>query len=133
MSRIKLQDDMPSVVYKMSEGNIGAVTVLVGCLRDGGIIDGNAAFGGLAHVFDLDTLGIYGSRIWMLYKDVCKQDLRTMIAVLRAWQLGFLSRDILNHAIDNYGDGLDVPAMVVKVEERLPEFQRTGEETDATA
>jgi len=131
MSRIELQDAMSSMVYKMSEGNIGAVNVIVECLQVGGSVDPQSTFKGLAPVLDMDTLGIYGPRIWMLYKDVCGEDLRAMIAVLRAWQLGFAPAAMINHAIDNYGEGIDVPALVARVEERLPEFQRAEKKTDA--
>lgn len=86
-------------------------------------IDTDAAFGGFANIMDLDTLGIYGSRIWMLYKDVCKEKLYKMIAVLRSWQLGFVSASAINHAIDNYGEGLDVSECVVKVTEQLKGFK----------
>jgi hypothetical protein len=73
----------------------------------------------------LDTLGIYEHRIWGLYKDVCDCHLGKMIAVLRANQLGQLAgvnAHALNHAIDNYGDGIDLNAVVEAVKSRLPNF-----------
>lgn len=123
-SRIKLTDTAMSAAIKMSDGNPGALTVIASMIRDGAKIDPDSFMGGLGAVLGLDTDGIYGSRIWMLYKDVCKGDLRVTMAILRAVQLGFLHRDALDHAIDSYGDGIDVPALVAKVEERLPKFQK---------
>jgi len=111
-------------IVKLSDGNPGAVVVLAECLKRGEEIDPDSAFGGLGPIFDFDTLGIYGPRIWMLFKDVCGQDLRIMLAVLRAHQLGFLRESELNQAIDNYGEGIDIPALVAKVEHRLPKFQK---------
>ena len=109
---------------KMCDGNPGALRVLCECLKDGATIDPDGFAGGLGAVLGMDTLKVYGPRIWMLYKDVCDHDLRVMIAVLRAWQLGFLTEAALNKAVDSYGAGIDVPDLVALVEARLPKFQR---------
>jgi hypothetical protein len=122
--RIKLEDTVMSACIKMSDGNPGAISVMASMVRDGEKIDPDSFMGGFCNVLELDTLGIYGPRIWMLYKDVCGQDLRVTCAILRANQLGFLSENKLQHAIDNYGEGIDVPALVSQVEERLPKFQK---------
>lgn len=111
------------MITKMCEGNPGALQVLIECLRDSATIDPNG-IGRIGPILSMDTLKLYGSRIWMLYADVCRHDLRCMIGVLRAWQLGFISSAEINHAVENYGEGLDVPSLMTKVEERLPEFQR---------
>jgi hypothetical protein len=129
MSRIQLTDSMLDTVVKMCEGNPGALTVLMECFKRGAEIDSDSALGGLGSVLGLDTLGIYGPRIWMFYKDVCKQDIRVMLAVLRANQLGFLSDAELNDAIDHdpwrkSEHNLDLADLVAKVEEELPNFQR---------
>ncbi len=122
--RITLQDTGLSACMKMAEGNPGAISVLAQMIRVGGDIDPDSFMGGMGALLGLDTHGIYGSRIWMLYKDVCGQDLRIMLALLRSCQLGFLSELNLSKAIDNYGEGIDIPALVAKVEERLPKFKR---------
>lgn len=70
----------------------------------------------------MDMLGIYESRIWMLYKDVCGENLEKMLGVLRANQLGFVSSEIVNAAIDNRGAGIDVDDLFRQVKEWLPEF-----------
>lgn len=74
----------------------------------------------------MDTLGIYGSRIWMLYKDVCGEDLVKTIAILRSYQLGFLNEVELNFAIDNYGRGVDVDRLMEKVTDHLTNFNKKG-------
>jgi hypothetical protein len=131
-SRIQLTDTGFSAAMKLSDGNPGALTVCARILKEGGDIDPDSAFGGLGNLLDLDTLEIYGSRIWMLYKDVCGEDLRVTCAILRAYQLGFLSDVDLRSAIEGSGIDhvLDVPALVKQVEDRLPDFQRAeiGEE-----
>ncbi len=121
--RIKGTDSMMNVVMKMSEENSGAITVCMEILEKTKEIDPDCAFEGLGTMLSLDTYNIYGSRIWMLYKDVCKQDIVKTIAMLRACQLGILSRDSLNYAIDNYGKGIDVDSLYKQVKEQLPNFK----------
>lgn len=123
-SRIKLSDTGLSATMKMAESNAGAIAVLAKSLAQGGDIDPDSFMGGMANLLDLDTNRIYGTRIWMLYKDVCGQDLRVMTAILRSVQLGFLPITKLQYAIDNCGDGIDVPDFVAQVEKRLPNFKK---------
>lgn len=124
MSKIQLSDTTSSMVAKISEGNPGAINVLLQMLKGGDTIDPQAAMGGVGAILNLDAAGIYGSSIWMLYKDVCNQSLVKMLAVLRAWQLGQLPLSVVLNAIDNGGDGLDVDAVLWTVKESLSEFDR---------
>ena len=121
-TRIELTDTPSDVVMKMSEGNPGAMTVCMNILDGGEKIDPDGALGGLGAILMLDTLGIYSSRIWMLYKDVCGENLSTMLAIERAWQFGFVDSVRLNHAIDNRGRGIDIEDLVRQVKDRLPAF-----------
>lgn len=123
--RIRLEMSVLDVPKAMGGGNPGALTVCMQLLRNGERVDPDAFGGGLSSILMLDTLKIYESRIWMLYKDVCGQHLGKMIAVLRAHQLGKLAgvdTKTLNHAIDHYGDGIDLDAVVKAVQSRLPNF-----------
>ena len=96
------------IMIKMSEGNPGAVTVLMELYKETPETDPMSALGGLGPIMWLDTFGIYGSRIWMLYKDVCGQDVEKTNWMIRAVQLGIMSEAELNHRIDNYGrEGID--------------------------
>lgn len=131
-SRIQLTDTAMSAAMKMSEGNPGAISVCARMLRDGAKIDPDDFAGGVGNLLSMDTLRIYGSRIWMLYKDVCGEDLRITCAILRAHQLGFLRASELHHAIDNYGEGIDIPSLVAQVENQLPNFQKAVDTTTAT-
>jgi len=125
MTKLDLNDSVEDIIIKMSEGNPGAISVCMMMYTKGGAIDPDALFGGLGGVLSLDSLGIYGSKIWMLFKDVCKQDLVKTSAMLRAWQLGFVPKATLLHAIDNYGAGIDTDALLAQVQERLPAFGQT--------
>ena len=125
MSRIQLTDNTISAITKMSDGNPGAVTVLMELLNEGGKIDPDDFMGGLGSVLALDTLGIYGSSIWVLYKDVCGQEVNKMIAVLRSHQLGFISGNLIFQASDERiksRELIDVDSLYSKVKERLPRF-----------
>ena len=120
--KIKLTDTTPDVITKMSEGNPGALSVCIQLLTETEKIDPDAALGGLSSILMLDGLGIYGSEIWMLYKNVCGEDIADTIAVLRGYQLGFITYHQLNHAIQNGGNGLDVNDVLKQVKDRLPLF-----------
>ncbi|MCK9185071.1 MAG: hypothetical protein M0Q16_06830 [Candidatus Cloacimonetes bacterium] len=120
--RITGNDSIMDIMVKLSEGNPGGLTVCMNAFKNCATIDPIGALGGLGPMLALDTLGIYGARIWMLYKDVCHERLPYLLAMLRGWQLGFLSESTLNHAIDNRGEGLDKNAIAAKVCERIPEF-----------
>jgi len=125
MTKLDLNDSVEDIMIKMSEGNPGAISVCMMLYTKGGAIDPDDWLGGLGGVLSLDSLGIYGSKIWMLFKDVCKQDLVKTSAMLRAWQLGFVPKATLLHAIDNYGAGIDTDALLAQVQERLPAFGQT--------
>lgn len=132
-TKLTLNDTVQDVIVKMSEGNPGAMTVCMGLLREGGGIDPDGVTGGLGLVLHLDSLGLYGSHIWMLYKDVCGHDLTKMCAILRGWQLGQLREDVIHHAIENRGEGIDCDDVLAKVQDRLPAFgqlKKGGDEHD---
>ncbi len=99
--RIELHDNMASMLHKMSDGNPGALTVLIRTIKEGPAIDPQCAFAEFGVMLDLDTHDIYGSRIWQLYKYVCGQDLTMMLALLRAVQLGICRDYEIFSAIGN--------------------------------
>jgi hypothetical protein len=123
--RINLMDSVADVVFKMSDGNPGAVNVLVRLLKDGAAIDPDDFVGGLGVILSLDTHDIYGSHIWILFKDVSGSDLVTMCALLRGVQLGYLSESELVSAISNHKmEAARIQEIVQKVKDRLPKFGR---------
>lgn len=125
-SRVTLEDNVMDVIVKLAEGNPGAAVVCTNILGQAGVVDPDDALGGLGVLLSLDTEGIYGPRIWMLYKDVCKENMVDMLGVLRARQLGYVTKIQVDHAIDNYGDGIDVEDLVARVKSRLPSFGESG-------
>jgi hypothetical protein len=71
----------------------------------------------------LDSLGIYGPNVWVIFKDVCEQNHARMLAVLRATQLGMLSSEALlevsNRQYRNEGKvkTIDVAELYFKVKD----------------
>lgn len=128
--RIDLYDSMVSILTKMSDGNPGALTVLMRAMEDGPAIDPQSALGDICVPLSLDTYGIYGSEIWVLYKDVCGQDLVMMLALLRAVQLGIMPQFDLKDAIARHRMTDERKAeLLVSVKERLPRFARNNKVT----
>lgn len=103
-NRIQPTDTAMDALLKVCEGNPGAITVCLHYVRIS-----NSIFA----VQTFDSLGIYGSRIWMLYKDVCKEDFAALSAVMMAIcdSPSWITLEQLHHAIDNYGEGIDLDAI----------------------
>jgi hypothetical protein len=132
-TRIKLTDNAMSAIMKMSEGNPGAMNVLTNILSpETNKIDPDNIIGGIGVLLSLDTHGIYGADIYILYNDICRNDMVKMLAVLRAVQLGFFSENILKdacHRQDRSGvDMIPVNDLYVKVKEELPNFNSSTDE-----
>lgn len=131
MARISLADDGLQIIMKMSDGNPGGAMVLVALMTEQEVkvseIDPDNVFGAIGVVLFLDTLEIYGSNIWVLYKDICGKNYVTMIGLLRAIQLGFMNVSILKAEFEKPYAHLDqavIDDMMAKVRERLPHFQK---------
>ena len=118
---------MMQVISVLSEGNPGALTVLTRMIAEGATIDPQSALKRLSGPLALDEYGIYGPRIWMLYKDVCGENLATTLAMLRAVQLGFLPKSLLDAVIDTPPGAPVVEQLVAQLNEFLPEFARNAD------
>jgi hypothetical protein len=121
MPRLRLNMHINDALFAMSEGNPGAITVLMDSVKRNGEIDPVNAHGPWGLMVNLDYLEIYGSRIWMLYKDVCGEDLPRTTAAIRSVQLGFIPKETLDAAIDGNGT-IDLEDLIAKVKEEMPEF-----------
>ena len=95
MSKINLEDTAVSAIAKMADGNPGAMGALMEIFKEAGEIDPQAFGGGISPILSLDTLEIYGTDIYVLFNDQCGRDVRRMIMILRAWQLGLFDHDRL--------------------------------------
>ncbi len=128
MSRINLDDTLIDIIVKMADGNPGAASVMGELMRDGHLIDPDNMFGGMSCIMRLDSLGIYGPNIWILYKDVCGESIFNLVALLRGFQLGFTNelviRDHLNVLKSNGIPFAGLDELILKVQEELPNFSR---------
>lgn len=120
--RIRFDMTMTDVVVAMSEGNPGAMRTCMELIKEAPTVDPDSGLGALGPLLQLDSLNIWGPRLYMLWNDVCDRDVPAMIAILRANQLGSLSETAINHAIDNRGEGIDLTAIINMVKDRLPGF-----------
>lgn len=128
-TRIELSDNGFSAMIKLSGGNPGALNVLMRLMAEAGAIDPDDIMGGMGSVLFLDTLNIYEEKIWMLYKDICGEDIVKVVGLLRACQLGYLPQKELTSAINHPGgygqmEASRIDELMKKVRERLPNFKR---------
>lgn len=110
------------LIDAMSDGLPGAVAVATRIYAEGGDVDPGNPLKGLGPILSLDSLGIYGARLWRFYKDVCREDVRVVVTVLRAWGVGIVDAETINAAIAA-GTALDLAEISRRVKERWPDFQ----------
>ena len=128
--RITLHMTVPESISALSDGNPGAINVCCQLVKEGAQIDPENGMGGLHYILLLDTYGVYGPRIWMLYKDVCGQDLAKMMGVLRSVQLGIETEMGMILAIDRRSDHFNPDALLAAVRARLPGFAVQSEDAE---
>jgi len=114
------------VCMEMCEGNPGAATVCGLALNNAKDIDPQSALGGLGVILGFDTMEIYGSHIWILYKDVCGENIVHLIAVMRAVQLGQITPSSVKKHIRE-AKPMDCEAILKDVMEKLTQFNRKQE------
>lgn len=71
-ARITAASTVMDAIVALGEGNPGALTVMANLVT-------RADDGGLFTLLELDTAGIYGPDIWVLYKDECGENLDAFI------------------------------------------------------
>ncbi len=121
--RLDMTENSVSACFKMSGGNPGAINVLVECFKKNPSIDPDDMLGAYGPILRMDGLGIYDSKIWLLYKDICKENIVNFLAVLRANQLGIVSEKEIHDAIFNQKIGEDrLLEIVISVKKELPLF-----------
>lgn len=86
MSNEKITSDMSimDMMMTMSEGNPGALTVLMQMMQDPR---------GFMDILLLDTLDIRGSKVWMLYSDSCDKNTGKFNRTLMALRCGAYSEE----------------------------------------
>jgi hypothetical protein len=128
-TRLNLDDSLIDSIIKLSEGNIGAARVCTDLFATKIIerTDPDSLFGAAGTLMNLDTLGIYGSRIWQLFKYVCTEQYENIVILFRAWQLGFIGEEEILAAVEaSYSNAsasnINFPDLLQKVQNELPNF-----------
>lgn len=94
-TRLTGTDSIMDVAMKMSEGNPGALTVIMQLLQNPADI---------GFILACDSIGLYGSQLYMLWNDCCGRDMSRTKTVLKAWQRGKVTaEEILQHVSGGYG------------------------------
>lgn len=113
----------------LADGNPGAITAMMHCANASPIVDPLAWAGPYQPLLHLDSFGIYGPQIWVLYKDLASQSTVNTLALLRAVQLGILSQEELHTALQRYHLGQTradnnerVNQILLAVQQQLPSF-----------
>lgn len=81
-NRLKPDTTLKNALITMAEGNPGGLSVMMKLLEKGDK--------GVFHICLLDSIGIYGSSIWIAYKDFCGENIDNLIEALtngtaRSW------------------------------------------------
>ncbi len=119
--RIELHDSGVDIAAKLSEGNPGALSVIVEIAQRARVIDPAHILGPIGYFHSLDSAGIFGSEIWRLYKDVCGEDIRVLLTLLRASDFGIVSGERLRLECREPGH-LDFAIILAQVRERVSGF-----------
>lgn len=134
-SRLDLHDNLINIFMKMSDGNPGAITVLTRMMKEAPKYDKHQP-NFIMHIVMLDSFQVYGWKIWVLWKDFCKEDPESFIMAIRAMQLGFIDRLRLHMDLDGrnkpgpYANLIDYEDAIAKAKKELSELKVIGEGDD---
>jgi len=115
--RIQPEDSVEEMLIKMSEGNPGAMRVLMDLAEISPIVDPQNLVGAFGPILNLDVVGLYGPNIWMLYKDVCGEDYYKVLVLLRSCQIGLISKAELIGLVKDESNGHGTPLSNERYEE----------------
>lgn len=82
--KINISGSTMDLLTTMSEGNPGAITVLMKMIEAG---EEN-----LILILGLDDMNIRGSQIWVGYKDYCEENIETFLACVRDREQGMVDQ-----------------------------------------
>jgi len=116
MPRISLNSSMMDAFVSLAEGNPGAIIALVELAYGYEKIDPDSAFKGWTGLLALDSAGIYGADIWVLYKDICGSSVLNVVIAIRAVQLGISSWPGIQRS------PVDFNSLEIEIKKELPRF-----------
>lgn len=91
-TRLTSEMSIKEAIIEMSEGNPGALT----CMME--MMDSNPM--ALLDILFFDSLGIYGSKIYMLWNDCCDRDMNKLNETLRYFREGDISEEEIHANLD---------------------------------
>lgn len=116
MGRLALGDTATEIILKLSDGNPGALTVIREMLSR----QFHNVHGAMLILW-LDEWEIYGSMIWVLFKDGCHEDFGLLERAIRSVQMGYLTKgDILDSRFDASTATLTVEEMFKGLKQHKP-------------
>jgi hypothetical protein len=129
MSRIQLTDSVMDMLIKMAEGNPGAIDAMLKIIEKSAEIDPQSAMPSIMPILAFDTHGIYGSSIYVLYSDKCGRDVRKVLVLLRAVQLGLMPESKLQELCFDQARKINLTddefnSIDAEVCEQLADFQK---------
>ncbi len=128
LNSMEMLGNPKEALIALADGNPGAITAMIGLMEASPKVDPQDAFGAMGPLISLDELAIYGTDVWVLFKDVCGQDTTCTLAVLRAHQLGILTSKEIKEALTQGGSEEKTAlrdraeTIVEDVQARLDEF-----------
>ena len=112
--RITIEDTVQSAIIKISEGNPGALTCMMELLEDRM---------GYNFMLMLDSLEIYGEKIYMLWNDCCDRDITRMKLIIKNWQQGYITmEEIHEHISGGYGKPFDNVKSQEEIDKEIDDF-----------
>lgn len=105
MAKINSNMDETEIIMIMSEGNIGAFSVVMGMLQDPT---------GLFDILMLDSMDIRGSHLYMLNSDCCQRDPAKFKRTLMMLRLGVFTQEQIHenlercHALPFIDDSVEI-------------------------
>jgi hypothetical protein len=109
-------------MMEMSDGNPGAATALATMAGSYERFDPMSAFKGWTALLWLDDKELYGSNIWVFYKDLCNEDMNKVVIIIRANQLGLMSTHEVNKHIKERGANVAWQAFADEIKSQIGEF-----------
>lgn len=100
MGKINLNDTAEDVIVKLSEGNPGALTTLVELVNSY-----KDFFEVVPDYLTIDTMGLYGSQLYMLWNDCCNRNIEKVKQIIKLYREGKITSRDIDERVKNVGYG----------------------------
>lgn len=115
----------------LSEGNPGAATAIAALIATSPRIDPSSWMGPLQPLLYLDNYRIYGSDIWILFKNICGHNPKKVCLLFRSVQMGLMDERLLKEAVRTGRHNFNFDTLLERLQSELPDFM--ANETLVTA